>query len=496
MSGIGRDLVVNLAGNNAKLKSAITESKGGLKNFASTATTFLNPITAGFAAVAAGAASAGVAVYMFTGRISELAGIADESVKTGLDGASLQRLGYAADQSGVSVETLTGGIKKLTIAIGKGDAKPFSELGLSLAELKAMNPEEQFRRVAESISKLPTAAERAAAAVKIFGKSGIEMTGLFAGGMNDLNALLEDAASLGIGVSAEGLQRAADADDAIQRMKASFGALMDQLTVGVAPMFKDVTDYIADWMPPLTKFIGQFNGLSDKAQFLGDAFQAGIDVGIETIKEHWNQMLDDMVSASLSAALQIADNMNPKTILKNLSIVTGIGQQKPPGDPQATPLQNAQARFSGIIAQLNSSPSTVASVDNLPTPTQPAKDDGSKVKELFGSLAESATSMFGEASQAVKTELTGLQVQGGYLGSVVKNMFGVGPGNKPKEEQKKESQLQFASAMQKGSGEAFQTIMRSMTRSKDPVVAATEKQTAALLKGLKPPHAPQFAPEF
>ena len=87
MPGLGRDLVVNLAGNNAKLKSTIAESKGGLKGFASAATSMLNPITAGFAAVAAGAASAGVAVYMFAGRISELAGVADQSVQTGLDGA-------------------------------------------------------------------------------------------------------------------------------------------------------------------------------------------------------------------------------------------------------------------------------------------------------------------------------------------------------------------------------------------------------------------------
>lgn len=495
MPGLGRDLVVNLAGNNAKLKSTIAESKGGLKGFASVATSMLNPVTAGFAAVAAGAASAGVAVYMFAGRISELAGIADQATQTGLSGAFLQRLGYAADQSGVSVETLTGGIKKLTIAVGKGDTKPFESLGLNLAEIKAMRPEDQFKAVAEAISKLPTASERAAAAVKIFGKSGIEMTGLFAGGMNDLNALLADAASLGIGVSDDGLAKAAAADDAIQRMKASFGAFLDQLTVGVAPLFKDVTDYIAGWIPPLTEFIGKFNGLSDKAGFLGEAFQAGMDVGIETIKEHWNEMLDDMVKASLASALQIADNMNPKTILKNLSIVTGIGQAKPAGNPQATPLQNAKDRFSGVMSQLNNSASTVAPVDNLPTPT-PTKDDGSKVKALFGSLAESATSMFGEVSQAVQTEFTGLTVQGGYLGSIVKNMFGVGHGNKPKEKPQKESQLQFASAMQKGSSEAFQTIMRSMTRSKDPVVAATEKQTAALLKGLKPPEAPQFAPEF
>jgi len=578
MAGLGRDLVVNLAGNNAKLKSTIAESKGGLKSFASAATSFLNPITAGFAVAAAGAASAGVAVYMFAGKISELAGIADQAAQTGLSGAFLQRLGYAADQSGVSLETLTGGIKKLTVAIGKGDAKPFEKLGINFSELKAMNPEQQFKTIAEAIGKLPTAAARAAAAVSIFGKSGIEMTGLFssemtslkggieklavtigkgdinafasigvslselkgmnpeqqfktvaeaisklpteaeraaaalaifgssgseitgllAGGMTDLNLLLGEAASLGIGVSDEGLARAADADDAIQRMKATFGGLIDQMTVGVAPLFKNVTDYITSWIPPITEFIGKFNGLDNKLQFLGDLLAAGFDVGIETIKEHWDTMLADLIKQTGLAALDIATRLTPVGFVSGLVVdqFMKVGSQQ--SSNSMTPLQSAQERLSNVTSQLESSPSTVAAPSAPSAEVKPPTPESfvPAISSLFGGLAESATSIFGEVSQAVQTEFTGLTMQGGWLGSVVQNAFGVGPASGKKNEAKPESDLKFASAMQKGSSEAFQTIMSSMGRGKkDPNVTATEKQTAALLKGLKPV-APQFAPEF
>ena len=51
----------------------------------------------------------------------------------------------------------------------------------------------------------------------------------------------------------------------------------------------------------------------------------------------------------------------------------------------------------------------------------------------------------------------------------------------------KKIQPQLAGAMQGGSVEAYSTLVQAMmTRGKDPVVAATEKQTKDLIKGLKP----------
>jgi hypothetical protein len=45
----------------------------------------------------------------------------------------------------------------------------------------------------------------------------------------------------------------------------------------------------------------------------------------------------------------------------------------------------------------------------------------------------------------------------------------------------------LSGAMAGGSVEAYSTIVQAMmTRGKDPVVAATEKQTKELIKGLKP----------
>jgi hypothetical protein len=53
-------------------------------------------------------------------------------------------------------------------------------------------------------------------------------------------------------------------------------------------------------------------------------------------------------------------------------------------------------------------------------------------------------------------------------------------------------EMQFAGAMQRGSAEAYSTIVQSMFRGKDPNVQATEKQTMQLVKAMKETK-PQFA---
>jgi len=497
MPGIGRDLVVNLAGNNSKLKSTIAESKGGLKGFAASAAGFLNPVTAGLTALAGGAIAAGAALYGLQGNISTLAGVADKAIQTGLNGAFIQRLGYAADQSGVSVETLTGGIKKLTIAIGKGDSKPFESIGLSLAELQRMSPEDQFRKVAEKIGEIPTAAGRAAAAVKIFGKSGIEMTGLFADGVQGLNALLKDAEALGIGVSDEGLAKAARADDAIQRMKASFGALLDQVTVGLAPAFEVVATSIADMIPPVTKLFDQFNGLNDKAQFLGDLLEASMLVAFESIKANWDLMLGEMITAATNAGKQIAMNLDPATAVgRFIGGKAGKAIGGPDAAPGQTKLDAAKQNLDAVMARLNAVKPFVPQ-----GPKAPAADDGSKLKGLFGGIADTAGPIMDGIKSKITQEIEGAKITGNWFKETAKNLIGdtIKDPKKAKEDKTNaKSEPALAGAMQRGSSEAYSTIVQAAIRSKDPVVKATEKQTKQLVAAIKnnPGQKFTFVPEF
>ena len=475
MPGLGQDLVVNLAGSNAKLKSAIAESKSGLKGFASSAAGFLNPVTAGLTAVAGAAVAAGIAIWGLEGNINKLDAVAKNAAKTGLSGKFLQQLEFAADQSGVSTETLIGGIKKLTIAIGKADPKPFEEIGLSLADLQGMSPEKQFAAVADKISQIPTAAGRAAAAVKIFGKSGIEMVTLLNGGVEGLNGLLERANELGIGVDAEGLKRVEAANDAIGQMKAAFGALIDQVTVGLAPTFTLVATTIADMIPPVTRLMENFNNLEDKAQFLSDLFRTGFVLAIETIAQKWQDMLKDLAVKTIKTFQKLTTGLASGTLSGAVGGINGmLGDSRRSGRN----VLNAQRDFDKVLSQI-----TGPAKAQPPQPaTEPVKApvDGAAVASAFGGLFDALKPMAAGIGQTIGTKITEGKIALGAAKGTLDSMFSGERKDAPQKQM-----MQFAGAMQRGSAEAYSTIVNAMRGAKDPVVKATEKSTKAIVGAIK-----------
>lgn len=242
MAGIG-DLVANLTVNSAPFKAGLSAASSSLRSFSSLAKSALM----GFGAAAAAAAGS---VYVVTDRLGALAGVADLAAQTGMSGKWLQQMQFAADQTGVSADTLAGALKKMTMQVGaaaKGSSSAqagFAQLGLNMQTLSAMSPEQQFEAVAAAISKLPDEASRAAAAVGIFGKSGIEMTGLLSAGMSDITELMAEAERLGIGMSDEDLARAGAADDSLQKIKMSMAAIMDRGAVLFAPLIEQAGNFI------------------------------------------------------------------------------------------------------------------------------------------------------------------------------------------------------------------------------------------------------------
>lgn len=480
------DLVTNFSANTQGLDKGIAKSKSGLSGFAASAKSSLNIVKVGFAAVGGAAIAAGAAIWGFSGRLDALDKVAKDAQRTGLSGKFLQQLQFAADQSGVSAEQLTGGVKRLTRTIGdaqsgnKAAADAFSEIGISMAELAAMSPDDQFRKVAEKLSQIPTAAGRAAAAVKIFGKSGAELNTLFAGGAKGIDELLAKAEKLKIGIDAEGLQKIQDANDAIGAMKAAFTSLMDQVTVGLAPVFKDIADSITAWIPPITEFVDQFNHLPEKWEWLGDTFVAAFDVAIESIKEHWRVMLDEMVQAASDTVLSVNWGVGGEV---GAGVARKLEMDLPGG------LEDAKERLNAQMAMLAPKAEWQGPIK------QEQKKATGDFAGLFGQIADAAALPIKGLKQVAMQKFEGAKNTLGFIGDLAKTAFG---GETATAEKAKALEPRLAGASVKGSAEAYSTIVQSMLRGgKDPVVTATEKQTKDLIKGLKPlPPAFNFVAAF
>ena len=115
---------------------------------------------------------------------------------------------------------------------------------------------------------------------------------------------------------------------------------------------------------------------------------------------------------------------------------------------------------------------------------------------LFSDIGNKAGEVLGKAQLAGQGMLQRGQLQVDWLGGVVKNAFTKDPITT---EQQPADQIHLAGAMQKGSAEAFSTIVRSMFGGdKDPNVKATKQQTKDLAKVIKAAGKQPFkiVPEF
>lgn len=197
--------------------------------------------------------SAGRAVLSYASNVAQSVDqMNDLAQRTGIGVEALQSLQVAAKLGGV--DDLTGHLQKMTVAIGNaadtGNIEAFQKLGLDFESLQAMAPEDQFRIIGAAIAKLPTEAERAAAAMKIFGKSGIELLPMFNQNLEETEAR---AKRLGIVLSENQVDAIGDMNDSLDMVKATFDGIIGQVVSNLAPAVQSVAD-------EFLRFVENFEG--------------------------------------------------------------------------------------------------------------------------------------------------------------------------------------------------------------------------------------------
>lgn len=209
----------------------------------------------------------------------ELDSLNDVANRTGVGVEALQAYGAAAKLSGTDIETFAKSLQKLSVNIGNATdektAKKFTDLGVSFEALKAASPTEQFEMVADAIAKIQDPAERAAAAVKVFGKGGIELGPLFSEGPGALAKMREEAVALGLVVSEDSVKSIAAMNDAFDKVWMTVKGLTGQIVGELAGPIANIAEELLN----VVKQVGAGNiantiagGLIDFIQMAGDAF--------------------------------------------------------------------------------------------------------------------------------------------------------------------------------------------------------------------------------
>ena len=158
--------------------------------------------------------------------------------QTGVSTDELQKWSYAADLVDVDVDTITSAMKKMKKNLDS-NSDAFETLGVKTKDGadKFRSSTDIFYDTIAALSKIDNETERDVAAMEIFGKSADELAGVIDDGGAALKAYGKEAEELGLIIGGDTLDKLNEANDTIDRLKATIGGSLAQAGATIAQTF-------------------------------------------------------------------------------------------------------------------------------------------------------------------------------------------------------------------------------------------------------------------
>ena len=201
----------------------------------------------GIAATATTAAAALTRLAQSVDRVSK------DAQRLNLPIAELQKLQFAAEQTGFSADALTTALQRMVrriseAAIGTGEAKKaLEELGLVAAELNQLSPDEQFKRIADALQDIGNNADKTRLIVKIFDSEAAKLVNTLEGGRDSIEQYGETFEALGATFSGDAAKGASILLDGLNKLKAGVQGVASAALSGITAIkqFTDAAKFLA-----------------------------------------------------------------------------------------------------------------------------------------------------------------------------------------------------------------------------------------------------------
>lgn len=205
------------------------------------------------ATIGTAAVTATAALFNLTRQAADFGSeIYDASKKTGLSAETLSAMKFAADQSGSSLDNITGGIAKFAKEVGA--AADGSEKAAAKLESLGIDPQEALTdldaalaKVFQRIQEAPEGIERITLAQKAFGKSGADLLPFIDSFDGDLAGLTRRAKELGVTIDDEAAAAADAFGDQLDTLSAQMAGAGRVLGNELMPIFMEWATATSEW---------------------------------------------------------------------------------------------------------------------------------------------------------------------------------------------------------------------------------------------------------
>ena len=336
MANVIGDIAISIGADIAPLVTNLGRAKGQISQFGASAETAasggMGKFTAGAAMMGAAVAAAGLGLVVLAKRTLDTAGaLHDASQATGVHVASLQAMTQVASEASVSTESLMGSLSRMqnnitSLSQGtKAQVDAFGRLGVSLTDLQGKGGDEQFAVIAAAIDAIKDPAEKTAAAIDVFGKSGadlIPMMGGYAAAVADAAKAQRD---FGVSMSDDQAAQLDGIGDSIGRISLAAQGLGNQLLIAFGPLTVQAIDFVTRGVIGLeaaftdfknavttTDAEAQINKISDASQLAARNAGAAADEALNLaaqLDEVGDTSTADAIRAQAKYIQTIADNL-------------------------------------------------------------------------------------------------------------------------------------------------------------------------------------------
>jgi len=249
-------LVARLELQSAQFQSELEKTNRKLLGFQKQANTSLSSIERSFKSFSnvLKVGFAGLSVGMLASSIRQAVEFGDEigkaAVKAGIGAREMSELAAAGKQFDISLKSVSDSLRFMQVNLskatsgGRAQAEAFRAIGVEISDLQGMKADQQFERIAEGISRLQKAEDKARAATEIFGKAGADLLPMFERGAAGIREAREQAEKFGRVMDDKTVKAMQEADDAMKKLTATWEKFTGVLAVGTvkALQFADVID--------------------------------------------------------------------------------------------------------------------------------------------------------------------------------------------------------------------------------------------------------------
>lgn len=216
------------------------------------------PVSAGAAAAVGGLGALGYKAVTAADELNTL------SKQTGISTDDLQKMQYASDLVDVSLEDITGSLRKMKNNMDSTSSTTqaaWDRIGVSTrnADGSMRDATEVFYEAIEGLSQIENETERDQVAMDLFGKSADSLAGIIDDGGAAFQEYGQQAEDMGLILSGETLNSLNSINDTLDQTKATVGASLLELGATIAESLQPALDTIAKVISDVAQKLGEMD---------------------------------------------------------------------------------------------------------------------------------------------------------------------------------------------------------------------------------------------